>query len=151
MKTINKRTWLKLFVFSLISCNILFLVACDKETVETKPETGTVTDIDGRVYQTVRIGNQWWMAENLNVQHYRNGDPISYIGDAYEHTLDSIKWVNSESGAYCKGRIDYLYNGFTVLDQRNIAPIGWHIPTDEEWKQLEKPMKVVLRHFPMGV
>jgi uncharacterized protein (TIGR02145 family) len=137
MKTINKRALLKILVFSLISFTLLFFFSCKKEKVETRIETGTVTDVDGNIYNTVKIGNQWWMAENLNVQHYRNGDSISYRGDAYERTLDSAKWVNSDMGAYCKGRIDYLYNGYTVLDQRNIAPDGWHIPTDDEWKQLE--------------
>lgn len=134
----SKRVWLKLLGVSIISCAFFLLIACEKEKVETKPETGTVKDLDGNVYQTVKIGTQWWMAENLNVKRYRNGDSISYMGDAYEKTLDSAKWVNSVSGAYCKGRIDYLYNGYTVLDQRNIAPEGWHIPTDEDWKELEK-------------
>lgn len=114
------------------------MFACEKETVESLPETDTVTDIDCNVYKTVKIGSQWWMAENLNVKRYRNGDSIIYMGDAYEQTLDSAKWVNSFSGAYCKGRIDYLYNGYTILDKRNIAPEGWHIPTDEDWKHLEK-------------
>jgi uncharacterized protein (TIGR02145 family) len=130
--------YLKLLGVTIISCTLFLLFACEKEKVETKPETGTVKDVDGNVYQTVKIGNQWWMAENLNVKRYRNGDSISYMGDAYEQTFDSAKWLKSDSGAWCKGRIDYLYNGYAALDQRNIAPEGWHIPTDEDWKQLEK-------------
>jgi len=130
--------YVNLLGFCMITCTFFFLFACVDEKVETKPETATVIDVDGNVYQTVKIGNQWWMAENLNVKRYRNGDSISYMGDAYEQTFDSAKWVNSASGAYCKGRIDFLYNGNTILDQRNIAPEGWHIPTDEDWKELEK-------------
>jgi uncharacterized protein (TIGR02145 family) len=142
MKTINKRALLKLLGVSLISCTLFLLFACKKEKVEIMQETGTVTDVDGNVYKTIKIGSQWWMAENLNVKRYRNGDSISYRGDAYERTLDSAKWVNSDSGAYCKGRIDFLYNGYTILDARNIAPDGWHIPTDEDWKQLEKQIGI---------
>ena len=56
--------------------------------------TGKVTDIDGNVYHTVKIGNQWWMAENLKVTHYRNGDPIPNV------TGDS-EWTHLETGAYC--------------------------------------------------
>jgi len=98
----------------------------------------TVTDIDGNVYYTVRIGTQEWMAENLKVTHYRNGDPIPNI-------TDKTEWQNLSSGAYCSYNNDAnyvatygrLYNWYAVDDGRDIAPAGWHIPTDEEWKQLE--------------
>jgi uncharacterized protein (TIGR02145 family) len=95
-------------------------------------------DIDGNVYQTVRIGDQWWMAENLKVTHYRNGDPIP-------HVTDSTDWYWLTTGAYCnydneEGNVAVygrLYNWFAVEDTRNIAPSGWHVPTDDDWKQLE--------------
>ena len=79
------------------------------------------------------------MLENLRVTHYRNGDPIPIVTDAGE-------WSGLTSGAYC----DYdnnpanvetygrLYNWYAVDDSRGIAPEGWHVPTDDEWKQLEK-------------
>ncbi|MDZ7722880.1 MAG: FISUMP domain-containing protein [candidate division KSB1 bacterium] len=100
--------------------------------------TGTVIDIDGNTYKTVKIGDQWWMAENLRVTHYRNGDDIPNV------TID-IEWSNLSSGAYCAynnnennvGNYGYLYNWFALYDSQNIAPEGWHVPTDEEWKQLE--------------
>ncbi len=101
-------------------------------------ETGTVTDIDGNIYGTIEIGNQWWMAENLKVIHYRNGDAIPNV-------TDDSDWGNLDTGAYCNyqnnesnvetyGR---LYNWHAVGDSRNIAPDGWHVPTDAEWKELE--------------
>ncbi len=98
--------------------------------------TGTVTDYDGNVYQTVKIGNQWWMAENLKVTHYRNGNAIPNVTEA---------WASLSTGAYCDYDNDVnnvatygrLYNWYAVADSRNIAPAGWHVPTDEEWKQLE--------------
>ncbi|KAA3617097.1 MAG: hypothetical protein D8M58_04125 [Calditrichaeota bacterium] len=102
------------------------------------PKTETVTDIDGNVYKTVKIGDQWWMAENLKVTHYRNGDAIPNV-------TDNTEWTNLTTGANCaynndNGNIEtygLLYNWYAVDDSRNIAPEGWHIPTDEEWKKLE--------------
>jgi uncharacterized protein (TIGR02145 family) len=78
------------------------------------------------------------MRENLKVTHYRNGDPIPNV-------TDNGEWYSSSSGAYCnynndEGQINVygrLYNYYAIIDSRNIAPEGWHIPTDAEWKQLE--------------
>ncbi len=100
-------------------------------------ETGSLTDIDGNSYRTVKIGDQWWMADNLNVKHYRNGDPIpNVIGDD--------AWITTTEGAYCfyndnsnyAGMFGALYNWYAVSDERKIAPEGWHVPTDEEWNTL---------------
>lgn len=99
--------------------------------------TGTVTDIDGNVYQTIRIGDQWWMMENLEVTHYRNGEPIP-------HVTDDTTWSGLTSGAYCNynnytdnvATYGRLYNWYAVDDTSNIAPEGWHVPTDEEWQTL---------------
>ena len=101
-------------------------------------ETGTVTDRDGNVYKTIKIGDQWWMAENLKVTTYRNGDPI-------ENVNDNSQWASLNTGAWCAydnnpenaDTYGLLYNWYAVNDSRNIAPAGWHVPTDEEWKQLE--------------
>lgn len=98
---------------------------------------GTVTDIDGNVYHTVTIGTQVWMVENLKTNHYRNGEPIQNITDASQ-------WTNLTSGAWCDNNNDpnyattfgHFYNWYTVIDSRNIAPLGWHIPTDAEWTLL---------------
>ena len=98
---------------------------------------GTVTDIDGNVYQTVQIGNQIWMAENLKVTHYNNGDeiPTGYTDD---------DWANLSTGGYAvyddnESHADtygYLYNWYAV-ETGNLAPEGWHVPTDDEIKELE--------------
>jgi len=103
--------------------------------------TGTVTDIDGNVYKTVKIGNQWWMAENLKVTHYRNGDPLVKVENDDE-------WSNTIDGAYCYYNNDStnfntygcLYNGSAVFGSYigyNLALHSWHIPSDDEWKELE--------------
>jgi uncharacterized protein (TIGR02145 family) len=102
------------------------------------PTTGTITDIDGNVYQTIKICNQWWMVENLKVTHYRNGEAIPNV-------TDEGTWGGLFSGAYCEYNNDVnnvatygrLYNWYVVSDSRNIAPAGWHVATDAEWKQLE--------------
>ncbi len=96
-------------------------------------QTGTVTDIDGNVYTTVRIGNQWWMAENLRVTYYRNGTEIPNV-------TDDIDWGNLSTGAYCyypsnAATYGYLYNWYAVI-RSDLAPAGWHVPTDEEWNTL---------------
>ncbi|MBN1543720.1 hypothetical protein JW992_16375, partial [candidate division KSB1 bacterium] len=104
-------------------------------TIPTKP---VVRDIDGNVYAVVKIGDQWWMAENLRVTHYRNGDVIPHITDDNE-------WANAFSDAYCTLDNDeahaltygHLYKWYTIFDERGLAPAGWHVPSDEEWKALE--------------
>ena len=98
----------------------------------------TVTDIDGNVYKTIKIGDQIWMAENLRVTHYINGDAIKKINY-------SRRMIPNGDGEYCAydnfeinaDTFGYLYNWYAVTDSRKIAPEGWHVPTDEEIKQLE--------------
>jgi uncharacterized protein (TIGR02145 family) len=96
-----------------------------------------VYDIDSNAYHTVTIGSQAWLVENLRTTRYRNGDPVSLV-------TDSAGWAATASGAYCNywnleanaavyGR---LYNGHAVSDPRNIAPAGWHVPTEEDWTTL---------------
>ena len=106
-------------------------------TTEEGLQLGTVTDIDGNVYQTIIIGTQEWMMENLKVTHYRNGEAIP-TGHS------NSEWSNLSTGAYCaydnnESNADtygYLYNWYAVDDSRNIAPEGWHVPTDDEWQIL---------------
>jgi uncharacterized protein (TIGR02145 family) len=95
-------------------------------------------DIDENVYETIIIGDQEWMAENLKVTHYRNGDeiPTGYNNE---------EWITITNGAYSVYDNDpnyaevhgNLYNWYSANDQRNIAPEGWHVPTDDEFKELE--------------
>ncbi len=114
---------------------MLSISSCKKDDPLPVQETGTVTDIDNNVYKTVKIGNQWWMAENLKVKSFRNGVSIPKV-----QSIDN--WIIPQS-SYCLFQNNeespgLLYNWFTVVDTNNIAPEGWHIPTDDEWKELEK-------------
>ncbi len=77
------------------------------------------------------------MAENLKVTRYSNGDTIPNV-------TDNTDWANFSTGAYCNYDNDSsnaaiygrLYNWFVLDDSCNIAPAGWHVPTDEEWQTL---------------
>lgn len=127
----------KIWIYPLIIMGFsLFLtVGCKKSGITYLPET--VTDIQGNVYKEVAIGPQIWMAENLKTTVYRNGDPITNV-------TDNIPWENDTTGAYCYYNNDaaniptfgMLYNWYAVHDSRNIAPVGWHVPTDAEWSAL---------------
>lgn len=88
----------------------------------------------------VEIGNQIWMKENLNVDRFRNGDPIP-------HARSGIEWEKAgknKQPAWCyydndpeNGKIyGRLYNWHAVNDPRGLAPEGWHVPSDDEWTQL---------------
>jgi Fibrobacter succinogenes major domain (Fib_succ_major). len=100
---------------------------------------GSMTDIDGNVYKTITIGTQTWMAENLRVTKYRNGDIIS-------NETDNTKWASLKTGSQCTfnngseknsiAKFGRLYNFYAVADARNIAPQGWHVASDAEWATL---------------
>jgi uncharacterized protein (TIGR02145 family) len=128
---------LNLVVSSVLAALFVILfISCSKKA--TNPDAlNTVTDVDGNVYTTVTIGTQVWMAENLKVTHYRNGDSIPNVSS------DSI-WIGLITGAYCNYNNDInnvatygrLYNWYTVINSSNIAPVGWHVPSDSEWQVL---------------
>jgi uncharacterized protein (TIGR02145 family) len=106
-------------------------------TFKTLASSGpvTVTDIDGNVYKTITIGSQTWMAENLKTTKYRNGDPISNeTGSWASLVTGAYSWYNND----VTNKVTYggLYNWYAVADNRNIAPVGWHVATDDEWTTL---------------
>ena len=122
----------------VVSCNGLENQVITVTQEKPEIDTGTVEDIDGNMYKTVKIGDQWWMAENLKVTNYQNGDPIDNVSS-------DLWWSSMTEGAFCsydnneKNVMIYgrLYNWYAATDTRNIAPVGWHVPTDEDWKKLE--------------
>jgi len=126
----------KISAFSLLIT--LLLISCNDNS-DFQDADSIVTDFDGNVYETVILGNQVWLKQNLRTTHYRNGDPIKLSAS------ESEWWSNAE-GAYCyynnqKNDVDTfgcLYNYLAVNDKRNICPEGWHIPTVAEWDSLAK-------------
>ncbi|HAH24883.1 MAG TPA: hypothetical protein DCL77_14210 [Prolixibacteraceae bacterium] len=129
---VNFSIWIVPMV--LIGALLLLVSSCKKDEVNNS----LVRDIDGNVYHTVTIGSQVWMVENLKTTRYRNGDSIPNIND-------SMEWSQLSTGAQCiyYNNSDFgflygkLYNWYAVNDPRNIAPKGWHIPTDADWMKLE--------------
>jgi len=74
----------------------------------------------------------------MKVTHYRNGDSIPNVTDNTEwHDLTTDAYCNYDNDANNATTYGSLYNWYAVDDSRNIAPEGWHVPSDEEWKQLE--------------
>ena len=113
----------------LFMAGIFILNGCKKENDE--PET--VTDIDGNVYNIIKIGNQEWLDRNLNVTRYRNGDPLLQGLTGANEQGAWINYGNSEANGEIYGK---LYNSFAVHDARGLAPVGWRVPTRNEWEEL---------------
>jgi uncharacterized protein (TIGR02145 family) len=105
----------------------------------TASSNGTVTDIDGNIYGTVIIGTQTWTASNLMVRHYRNGDPIvdGFTGFDLDTTLSTGAYTFPNMDTTQAAAFGLYYNFGAIYDIRNIAPVGWHVPTDDDWYTLE--------------
>lgn len=120
-------------------------IAYGDEISFTTRSLSSVEDIDGNIYPIVSIGDQVWMAENLRVSRYRNGDiiPSGLSGD---------EWRSTSSGAYTiyphllidtlgsdtevLAAYGALYNWHAVTDARGLCPAGWHVPADNDWLEL---------------
>jgi uncharacterized protein (TIGR02145 family) len=145
----------KLFYVVFFVIMILAFSSCEKEddnepssgnstngktTAVFNPDVtyGTMTDQDGNVYKTVTIGTQTWMAENLRTTKYNDGTNIPNV-------IDDNKWGALKTGAYCNynnttstntiATYGRLYNWYAV-NTGKLAPDGWHVPTDADWKEL---------------
>lgn len=108
------------------------------------PGAATVTDIDGNTYNTVQIGKQCWMKENLRTTRYANGTSIP-LGSTYSYT-DSYRYYPDNNSVNVPS-YGYLYNWKAVMGNsssstvnpsgvQGICPTGWHVPSDAEWTQL---------------
>ncbi len=142
------------FIFLLVLISLAIISSCSKDdnNDNTPIAFGTVTDIDGNVYNTITIEiadgtlksanttqkvSQTWMVENLKTTKYRNGDPIPNI-------TQGENWSSITTGACCHYDNDpnisrtygLLYNWYAVKDSRNIAPDGWHVASESDWRTL---------------
>jgi uncharacterized protein (TIGR02145 family) len=136
-------------IFAIILTTLL--ISCKKDDANPGPNNPgggggggvlsgvTVSDIDSNKYNTVTIGSQVWMQENLKVSRYMNGDTI-------KTNLSDSAWQSTSSGAYAiyknnpqnNSIYGKLYNWYAVADPRGLCPAGWHVPTDHDWQLLTK-------------
>lgn len=116
---------------------LFFVVGACEQREDDSPISGTVTDVDGNTYNTVKIGSQVWSVENLKTTKYNDGTEIA-------HVTDDTQWGSTISGAYCSygnlesnaDRYGRFYNWYAV-NSKKIAPQGWHVATEEDWVILE--------------
>lgn len=128
----------RFYLFAILL--FLITVSCTNKNNDILPDGGsvsTVTDIDGNVYRTIKIGTQVWMVENLKTTKYNDGTAIPNV-------TDNTAWSKLSTPAYCwnnndavtyKNKYGALYNWYAV-NTGKLAPIGWHVPTDAEWTTL---------------
>jgi uncharacterized protein (TIGR02145 family) len=127
----------------LIVMGLLLILTNQCKKADDKP--AKVTDKDGNVYNTVTIGTQVWMAENLKTTKYDDGTVIPLV-------TNNTAWTNLSTPAYCwydndtiKNKVTYgaLYNWYTVSSGK-LCPTGWHVPTNAEYDTLEIHLGVPL-------
>jgi uncharacterized protein (TIGR02145 family) len=135
-----------LILFSLFAFN-----SCNKEDNNNQSTTSVtncglltkVTDIDGNEYKTVKIGEQFWMTENLRTKRYSNGDTIQNINNPNQSIdINSGYWIHYNNDSQFENPYGKLYNWYAVVDERGLCPTGWHTPNDDEWTQLELTLGV---------
>lgn len=115
--------------------------------IESSPGPGIT--YGGYTYPTVILGNgQEWMAENLRTTQYNNGTDIPLVTDQqqWSSNFDLITtnpmmcWYNNDEAANTANNVGALYNWFAVSPlyngNRNVCPVGWHVPTNAEWTLL---------------
>lgn len=128
METNNK---FRKYIISILLILIGAAIGCEEDNT---PDVvfGKVTDIEDNVYKTVAIGTQIWMAEDLRVTKYNDGTPITNVSD-------KNTWAVTTSSAFCwfnnEKAWGALYNWYAV-NTGKLAPMGWHVPTDEDWTVL---------------
>ena len=116
---------------------------CDGEIDEGFEDSGTVDDIDGNTYDYLTYGDQVWTVKNAEMVTYRDGTEIPQV-------TDPTQWSNLTTGAWAYYDNDptkpRLYNWYAVAGindtdpstpNKEFAPEGWHVPTDDEWTTLE--------------
>jgi len=124
------------YLYFLLPLFLAILVyGCSKE--ERPPDP--VTDIDGNTYKTVRIGTQIFMAENLRTTRFNDGTDIQLIesGDTWRSlTTPAFCWYENDETSN-KEKFGALYNAYTI-DSAELCPVGWHVPSREEWERLRE-------------
>ena len=145
-----KNSWI--YSLIIIAMIVLLTTRCKKEdTGPVNPYNGktsavfnpdltygTMTDQDGNIYKTIKIGTQTWMAENLRVKTYNDSSAILNVPGTPE-------WISNTTGAWCAynnttnadtiSTYGLLYN-WPAVSSGKLAPRGWHIPSNDDWTTL---------------
>ena len=122
----------------LVIIGLLLLITFSCKKNSSQPGFIPTSDVDGNIYNTVTIGTQVWMVENLSTTRFQNGDTIPTV-------TDNTKWATLTNAAQCNynnvppysNNYGRLYNWYAVNDPRNIAPPGWHVATYNDYMTLE--------------
>ena len=138
---------------AILLLGLVLNYSCSTSTDDNSPEINidgpNVTDIDGNTYQSVTNCGLTFTKQNLNVSKYTDGTSIPEV-------TDPTQWENLTTGAWCyysnttANGTTYgkLYNWYAVVGiydaasatnqalRKKLAPTGWHVPTDNEWRQL---------------
>jgi hypothetical protein len=123
----------KFWFYSLILVGLVVLI-CNSCKKEKDSPSNLVKDIDGNVYDTVTVGTQTWMVENLKTTRYNDGTAIPLVTKSVAwETLSTpgYCWYNNDESTY-KAPYGALYNWYTV-NTGKLCPTGWHVPGDSEW------------------
>jgi uncharacterized protein (TIGR02145 family) len=134
--TKNSTTMKKLNDMMLFSALVALMIVGTTRSLFAQ----SVKDFDGNEYKTVKIGNQMWTAANLNVAHFRNGDPIPEAKTAEEWVRAGKEgkpvWCYYDNDPANGPKYGKLYNWYAVHDERGLAPEGWRIPANGDWRNL---------------
>lgn len=131
---------ISLFILlQFISCKESSTSPDDQEEPDNFENCGdSFKDTDGNSYQTVQIGDQCWMAEDLRTTSYRDGTSIPNVtGDNEWAALSTAAWAYYANDDFNSDVYGKLYNWFAVNDIKGICPAGWTVPSDDDWKILE--------------
>lgn len=132
---------LPIVTFDVLAPDSVASVRCVRDVAEAAdgfacPGLPTVTDVDGNVYNTVQVGNQCWMRENLRTTHYADHSAISQDAAMTDSIASYYQPDVEESELSLYG---LQYNWFAVdNDAQSLCPEGWHVPTQTEWMQLHR-------------
>jgi uncharacterized protein (TIGR02145 family) len=133
--------------FIVTAALVMILGSCGKDeelpdyhliVFNSRLRYGSLSDIDGNTYKTIQIGTQEWMAENLRVSRYNDGTEIPEIKDADGwKALTGDGFSVYENDQNCFHLFGCLYNYFAAVNEKDLCPSGWHVPTVNDFTTLE--------------
>jgi uncharacterized protein (TIGR02145 family) len=135
LKGLNPGT--KYFVRAYVKTKLEIIYGDEINFTTNLIPSGKLVDVDNNLYDTVKVGNQIWMKQNLKVTHFGDGTEIPLV-------TQNSAWTNLNGSGYCwsnndgslnKNTYGALYNWFAVITGK-LCPTGWHMPTDPEWATL---------------